>query len=116
LQNNGFDTLQSMIEELLTSNLDEEDQSNDYYDREDEPSGELERMNSIACSSAVDDIKTTLQEIEHLRKCRICTKNSSNIVLLPCGHIASCESCVNGLKACPICKLSTQNWVKSYSV
>jgi len=116
MHDTGFDTFVSMVDAILALNADEKEQNCEYYEREDEPPSDLEKLTSVASSFAVDDLRNGLREIERFQQCKICFKSRASIVLLPCGHVASCNSCANFVKACPLCKLPSNDWVKSYQI
>jgi CRP-like cAMP-binding protein len=46
--------------------------------------------------------------------CVVCMSNEKCILSIPCGHIASCESCHVSLRTCPICRVSIEKGVKAY--
>jgi hypothetical protein len=35
-------------------------------------------------------------------KCRVCYEAKANILLLPCGHLVSCDQCLCDVSRCPI--------------
>lgn len=64
-------------------------------------------MKCIACQ---DDDKNI---------CSICMENNTNILIEPCGHICTCEQCINMIlqsknKKCPVCRVDITNTVKAY--
>lgn len=46
--------------------------------------------------------------------CSICMDNDINAVFIPCGHIASCYSCGQGFKNCPICRVDISGVYQIY--
>jgi len=46
------------------------------------------------------------KKLEDIFICKICFKNTPNILLLPCSHLCVCEDCVKKItnKKCPICR------------
>ncbi|KAL8209824.1 hypothetical protein R6Q57_006556 [Mikania cordata] len=38
------------------------------------------------------------------RRCRICGKGESCVLLLPCRHLCVCSLCVSSVNVCPVCK------------
>ena len=52
-------------------------------------------------------IKGLEKEIQHLKEaqvCKICIDKKINTVLLPCGHLVSCNECAYSLNKCPMCR------------
>ncbi|KAK6166638.1 hypothetical protein SNE40_023285 [Patella caerulea] len=54
------------------------------------------------------------EELKEQRLCKICMDAESNIVLLPCGHLVSCELCAPALTKCPMCRKALRGSVKTY--
>ncbi|XP_055959186.1 baculoviral IAP repeat-containing protein 3 [Patella vulgata] len=54
------------------------------------------------------------EELKEQRLCKICMDAESNIVLLPCGHLVSCELCAPVLTKCPRCCKAVRGSVKTY--
>ena len=53
-------------------------------------------------------------KLKNDRLCKICLKNDANIVIIPCGHIITCNNCIMSLTKCPICRHEILTCVKSY--
>ncbi|XP_013386672.1 baculoviral IAP repeat-containing protein 3-like [Lingula anatina] len=63
------------------------------------------------------DEVTLLEENRRLREekvCKICLDAEISTVILPCGHLVCCGSCVVALKVCPICRGRIQGTVKTF--
>ena len=45
--------------------------------------------------------------------CRICYDREADIVLLPCGHLATCGQCASACRDCPMCRRAIEQSVKS---
>ena len=46
--------------------------------------------------------------------CVVCMSASRSVVLIPCGHLAVCQSCYGRLQQCPICRSMIQGAIRSY--
>ena len=46
--------------------------------------------------------------------CQICMDQEIGKMLLPCGHVISCENCAPMLKNCPMCRKPVKRTVKAY--
>ena len=56
-----------------------------------------------------------LRSMEQSRLCKICYKQPSNVVFIPCGHLACCTSCSNeNLRRCPVCHRGIQEKIKAF--
>ena len=53
-------------------------------------------------------------KLKNDRLCKICFQNDANIVIIPCGHIITCNNCIMSLAICPICRHEILTCVKSY--
>jgi len=52
-------------------------------------------------------LQKTIESLEEKdNKCRICSKNDIDTVLLNCGHVCVCKGCSSTIKNCPCCKES----------
>jgi len=47
-------------------------------------------------------------------ECSVCMENQPDVVFLPCGHVACCSQCSDGVKACPICRKDIENKQKLF--
>ncbi|XP_053389606.1 baculoviral IAP repeat-containing protein 7-like [Mercenaria mercenaria] len=67
---------------------------------------------------AIDERKSlneeNRQELKEQIMCKICFDKDANIVLLPCGHLASCVECAHALRKCAICRTVIQGTVRIY--
>ena len=45
---------------------------------------------------------------------QICMDQEIGKILLPCGHVISCENCAPMLKNCPMCRKPVKRTVKAY--
>jgi hypothetical protein len=50
-------------------------------------------------------------------ECVVCYDRESNVILIPCGHLALCEECskVSSVSKCPVCRSNIQQRVKVYT-
>ncbi len=46
--------------------------------------------------------------------CVICLDQVKNMTFIPCGHVATCESCSAHVELCPICRQPITNKQKLY--
>lgn len=53
-------------------------------------------------------------EIKKTQNCVVCMVNQREMVFVPCGHFATCNSCSDKLKICSICNKSITNKTKLY--
>ncbi|XP_077974045.1 baculoviral IAP repeat-containing protein 7-like [Styela clava] len=55
-----------------------------------------------------------LRRLELDRNCKVCRSRPSNIVFIPCGHLASCDQCITDLRKCPLCARTIQDTIKTF--
>ena len=48
--------------------------------------------------------------------CKICFDSVANIIVIPCGHLASCAQCFPALTLCPICRSEVNGTVRAQFV
>jgi E3 ubiquitin-protein ligase MUL1 len=48
--------------------------------------------------------------------CCICWDQAPDIAFVPCGHVATCETCSSQLRDCPVCRQSITDKQKLYFV
>ena len=48
--------------------------------------------------------------------CVICLDEKSNMTFIPCGHVATCETCSNNVQLCPICRQTIASRLKLFFV
>ena len=46
--------------------------------------------------------------------CVVCMSTARSVVLIPCGHLAVCQSCYVHLQQCPICRSVIRGAIRSY--
>jgi hypothetical protein len=46
--------------------------------------------------------------------CVVCMCAARSVVLIPCGHLAVCQSCYVRLQQCPICRSAIRGAIRSY--
>ena len=46
--------------------------------------------------------------------CVVCMSTARSVVLIPCGHLAVCQSCYTRLQLCPICRSAIRGAIRSY--
>jgi hypothetical protein len=73
---------------------------------------------AAAAAAAFDDSARSLMEenrqLKEAKTCKICMDEEVNIVFLPCGHLACCNSCAPALRNCPICRALIRGTVRIY--
>ncbi|CAK68527.1 unnamed protein product (macronuclear) [Paramecium tetraurelia] len=50
-----------------------------------------------------------VQKGTHINKCRICMENTSNTLLIPCGHLRYCFDCQSEVQECLFCDTKIQS-------
>lgn len=50
----------------------------------------------------------------HSSSCVICLDQISNVTFIPCGHVATCESCSTQFQTCPVCRQTIVNKQKLF--
>ena len=46
--------------------------------------------------------------------CVVCMSAARSVVLIPCGHLAVCQSCYGRLQQCPVCRSLIRGAIRSY--
>ena len=46
--------------------------------------------------------------------CVVCMSAPRTVVLIPCGHLAVCQSCYGRLQQCPVCRSVIRGAIRSY--
>ena len=46
--------------------------------------------------------------------CVVCMSAARSVVLIPCGHLAVCQSCYGRLQQCPVCRSVIRGAIRSY--
>nr|XP_039263544.1 E3 ubiquitin-protein ligase XIAP-like [Styela clava]XP_039263551.1 E3 ubiquitin-protein ligase XIAP-like [Styela clava] len=72
------------------------------------------RTSSPATSINPEDIEMarSLRIMEQESICKMCKKNKTEILFIPCGHLCVCEECATKLKRCILCKSKVQSTLK----
>lgn len=70
-------------------------------------------------SAAESTLDTSMLEEENSKlkyqlSCKICMENDADIVFLPCGHMAACETCAGKIRKCAICRKLIKGRVKAF--
>ena len=68
---------------------------------------EIQNLNEALVKPLEVKNKGLEKEIQHLKEaqvCKICIDKKINTVLLPCGHLVSCNECAYSLNKCPMCR------------
>jgi len=66
-------------------------------------------------SSTIREDVEDLPEVS-MPTCKICFEKPINTVIIPCGHLCSCSSCVPSIKSnlCPICRQNIKEIIRIY--
>ena len=48
--------------------------------------------------------------------CVVCMSTARSVVMIPCGHLAVCQSCCECLQQCPICRFFIRGSIQVYIV
>lgn len=53
-----------------------------------------------------NDLMKSYSKLSELLLCKICYKFNSNILIIPCNHVSTCDKCITKItnKKCPICR------------
>ncbi len=62
-----------------------------------------------------EDQLEKLQKLQREKQCKICMDRDIAIVLIPCGHLVTCQECSVTLTKCPICCGSITQKIKTYN-
>nr|XP_022293067.1 baculoviral IAP repeat-containing protein 2-like isoform X1 [Crassostrea virginica] len=54
------------------------------------------------------------EKTRHQLLCKVCLGKQVDTTFRPCGHLATCESCARQLDACPICRATIIEKVKTF--
>lgn len=67
------------------------------------PKAPTEQQSTITTSTPT---KGQPEDADNILTCKICMEARINSVILPCGHVVACESCLKQLpsRECPICR------------
>lgn len=65
-------------------------------------------------NSGDEDLATQLRSMTESGLCKICKENRSNVVMIPCGHICTCDKCASKLSKCPSCRTRISQIIKAY--
>ena len=61
----------------------------------------------------VDSISSDLQATSQ-PTCVVCMSNLRSLTLIPCGHMAVCQSCCWRLQQCPVCRAVIRGVIRTY--
>ena len=59
-------------------------------------------------------LEKEIQSMKESRICKICMDKKINTVLLPCGHLLSCDECAASFNICPWCRKLIDSKVRMY--
>lgn len=61
------------------------------------------------CDNEVDYYRLINKSLQFNQNCKICFTNLMNTILIPCYHIVACQSCINQISICPICRFPIED-------
>ncbi|CAJ1058240.1 E3 ubiquitin-protein ligase XIAP [Xyrichtys novacula] len=70
--------------------------------------------NSAKSQEQDEDPLEKLRKLQREKQCKICMDRDICIVLIPCGHLATCKECSESLTKCPICCGAITQKIKAY--
>lgn len=53
--------------------------------------------------------------IDDNKECVICNENRRSYAISPCGHLCLCNSCVNTVSSCPLCRSDIKETIRIYA-
>jgi len=53
------------------------------------------------------------RRLNEAKTCRVCEVKDVDTVLVPCGHLVSCDRCSPQLRSCPVCETHIRATVNS---
>eukprot|EP00457_Paulinella_chromatophora_P002581 gb/GEZN01002586.1/.p1 GENE.gb/GEZN01002586.1/~~gb/GEZN01002586.1/.p1 ORF type:complete len:661 (+),score=85.48 gb/GEZN01002586.1/:123-2105(+) len=59
-------------------------------------------------------LQNELEKMQSQKLCLVCADRERTMLIIPCGHISVCESCVKPLKKCPICRGCIEKSIKAF--
>jgi hypothetical protein len=59
-----------------------------------------------------NEIETQLKKEQKKHRCRVCTKNMREAMVLPCRHAIFCSVCISRMDKCIICGSSLRGFIK----
>ncbi|XP_052816451.1 baculoviral IAP repeat-containing protein 7-B-like [Mya arenaria] len=74
------------------------------------------RKSSSKHRTCSPDFTEALEENQRLKEnmlCKICFDDIACIIVLSCGHMASCSQCISALRNCPICRSEVKGTVRA---
>lgn len=95
---------------------DETEDGEDGEDEEDDDEEDVEYVIEIDIKKARENanLRRQIERLERIGTCQVCMAAKANVANLPCGHLATCETCVYKYKKCRICKTLIQGIVKTF--
>ena len=95
------------IEELLSDSMDKEILIHSITEENTKQNEKMKNMENI-----INNYKSD-------RECKICMSKNANIIVMPCGHLAMCNTCETRCRRqtnrrCPICMSTYRELIKIY--
>lgn len=57
----------------------------------------------------LSEMRSASNALSTAKICKTCKILNANRLILPCGHLTSCEFCINLVSKCPTCDLKIEN-------
>ena len=110
MNDSGFLNFETMVDSLLRLDNDETNQGEMH---ESQGFGEeVPKENSDKKLTSSGQIE--LEQLLESRTCKVCYKEDSCVVFVPCGHLACCHECGTKVKRCPVCRSFVKERIRSY--
>ena len=55
-----------------------------------------------------------LEELVEARLCKVCRREDSCMVFVPCGHLVCCQQCGERATRCPVCRMVISEKIRSF--
>lgn len=68
----------------------------------------------VLSAAAAKKVVTEVKKVEKKRLCIVCMSNSSDHLIMPCGHKCACEDCLLQCEKCPICRSHISGFIKVF--
>ncbi|KYQ90759.1 hypothetical protein DLAC_09397 [Tieghemostelium lacteum] len=87
-------------------------------------SGEISQLDVNELITLQDQLtkqtRRVVKAIENKKQCIICWERNRTHLFVPCGHLATCDTCASALvkerKPCPLCRTAIQQAIKTFTI
>jgi len=59
-------------------------------------------------------LKSKINDLTGLNKCKICFEDKACVLIIPCGHIVGCEPCTNRILDCAVCRVKITGRINAF--